>query len=59
MVHDEENLKRRKINLKQYNHKIDLKSMERKTLTRNQIIANIIIVLECLLVAGIIWFVWR
>ena len=59
MVHDEENLKRRKINLKQYNHKIDLKSMERKTLTRNQIIAYIIIVLECLLVAGIIWFVWR
>ena len=33
--------------------------MERKTLTRNQIIAYIIIVLECLLVAGIIWFVWR
>ena len=59
MVQGEENLELRKINLKQYNHRIDLKSMERKTLTRNQIIAYIIIALECLLVAGIIWFVWR
>ena len=28
-------------------------------LRKSQIIAYIIIVLECLLVAGIIWFVWR
>ncbi len=28
-------------------------------LRKSQIIAYIIIVLECLLVIGIIWFVWR
>ena len=28
-------------------------------LRKSQIIAYIIIALECLLVAGIIWFVWR